>query len=116
MKKLLTTAMMALALCFAQTTQAKINHLLPKPQAVEKQSGSAFALNRPVTISDPTNSTLLKKFFTDNGCTAADGGAKVTVAIVNSIDGAYDYPLAGYENEAYTLDVTADAINITAIT
>ena len=116
MKKLLTTAMMALALCFAQTTQAKINHLLPKPQAVEKQAGSAFALNRPVTIVDPTNSTLLQKFFTDNGCTVAENGAAVTVTVVSEIEGSYDYQLYGYDNEAYTLEISADAINITAVT
>ena len=116
MKKLFTTALFAIALCFAQTMQAKINHLLPKPQAVEKQAGSAFALNRPVTIADPTNSTLLQKFFTDNGCTVAKNGAKVTVTVVSEIEGSYDYPLYGYDNEAYTLEISADAINITAIT
>ena len=107
---------MALVLCFAQTTQAKINHLLPKPQAVEKQAGSAFALNRPVTIVDPTNSTLLQKFFTDNGCTIAENGAAVTVTVVSEIEGSYDYQLYGYDNEAYTLEISADAINITAVT
>ena len=116
MKKLFTTALLAFALCFAQTAQAKVNHLLPKPQSVQVQNGNAFALNRNVKITDPTNSTLLEKFFKDNGCTITDNGAAVTVNIVSSIDGAYDYTLHGYDNEAYTLNITADAINITAIT
>ena len=116
MKRIKTTALLLLALCLPLAVQAKVTHLLPKPQQVEVKSGASFALGRTVTITDPTDCTLLQKFFTDNGCAIADGGAKVTVAIVSSIDGAYDYPLAGYENEAYTLDVTADAINITAIT
>ena len=83
---------------------------------VELTGGTAFALGRTVTITDPTNSTLLQKFFTDNGCAVATDGAQVTVTLVGSIDGAYDYTLAGYDNEAYTLEITADAINITAIT
>ena len=116
MKRITTIALLLLALCLPLAVQAKVTHLLPKPQQVEVKSDASFALGRTVTITDPTGCTLLQKFFTDNGCTIANGGAKVTVTIVNSIDGAYDYTLAGYDNEAYTLNVTADAINITAIT
>ncbi|MBR3612678.1 MAG: hypothetical protein IKL54_05215 [Bacteroidaceae bacterium] len=32
------------------------------------------------------------KFFTDNDCTIGDGGATVNVTIVESIQGAHDYP------------------------
>ena len=116
MKNLFKAAIVAVAMCLPAATMAKITHLLPKPQQIEAKSGSAFALGRTVTITDPTNSTALQKFFTDNGCTIATGGAQVTVTLVGSIEGAYDYPLAGYENEAYTLDITADAIDITAVT
>ena len=59
---------------------------------------------------------LLEEFFTTNGCTLAEGGKQVNVSLVASIDGAYDYELHGYENEAYTLDITAEHINITAVT
>ena len=116
MKKLFRAAIVAVAMCLPAATMAKITHLLPKPQQIEAKSGAAFALGRTVTITDPTNSTALQKFFTDNGCTIATGGAQVTVTLVGSIEGAYDYTLAGYENEAYTLDITANAINITAVT
>ena len=116
MKRLFKAAIVAVAMCLPAATMAKITHLLPKPQQIETKSGTAFALGRTVTITDPTNSTALQKFFTDNGCTVATGGAQVTVTLVNSIEGAYDYALAGYENEAYTLEITADAINITAVT
>ena len=105
-----------MAMCLPAATMAKITHLLPKPQQIEAKSGTAFALGRTVTITDPTGSAALQKFFTDNGCTVATGGAPVTITLVQSIEGAYDYTLAGYENEAYTLDITADAINITAVT
>ena len=116
MKRLFKAAIVAVAMCLPAATMAKITHLLPKPQQIEAKSGSAFALGRTVTITDPTNSTALQKFFTENGCTIGTGGAQVTVTLVESIEGAYDYTLAGYENEAYTLDITADAINITAVT
>ena len=116
MKKLLTSALVAMALCLPSTSMAKITHLLPKPQQIEATAGTAFALGRSVTITDPTECTALQQFFTSNGCTVTDGGAQVTVTLVNSIDGAYDYTLAGYENEAYTLEITTDAINITAVT
>ena len=115
MKKLFTTALLALAFCFSQTAEAKVEHLLPKPQKITHNDGNSFALNRKIAINDPTQSTLLAKFFTDNKCTISNDGIPVTVNIVQSIEGAYDYELAGYENEAYTLEITADAINITAI-
>ena len=116
MKKLFKAAIIAAAMCLPTASMAKITHLLPKPKQIEATQGVTFALGRTVTITDPTNSTLLQKFFTDNGCTVATGGAPVTVTLVGSIEGAYDYTLAGYENEAYTLEITADAINITAVT
>ena len=116
MKKLFTTALLALAFCFPQTAEAKIEHLLPKPQKITRNDSNSFALKRGIAINDPTKSTLLAKFFTDNGCTVSNDGTPVTVSIVQNIEGAYDYTLAGYENEAYTLDITADAIEITAIT
>ena len=116
MKKLFKAAIIAATMCLPTASMAKITHLLPKPKQIEATQGVTFALGRTVTITDPTNSTLLQKFFTDNGCTVATGGAPVTVTLVGSIEGAYDYTLAGYENEAYTLEITADAINITAVT
>ena len=64
---------------------------MPKPQKVEVTSGTPFALGRTVTITDPTNCSLLEEFFTGNGCTVADGGAEVTVTLASSIDGTYDY-------------------------
>ena len=116
MRKLITSFIAVILLCVPQLTMAKATHLLPKPQKIEVTSGTPFALGRTVTITDPTNSSLLEEFFTGNGCTIADGGAEVTVTLASSIDGAYDYTLYGYDNEAYTLSVTADAISITAVT
>ena len=116
MKKTKAIMLLLLAMCLPFAVQAKVTHLLPKPQKIETTSGATFSLGRAVTINDPTGCTALQKFFTDNGCTVVAGGAQVTVTLVGSIEGAYDYTLAGYENEAYTLEITADAINITAVT
>lgn len=115
MKKLLLTLVAAGLLMSPQQVQAKVAHLLPRPQQVTVQSGS-FALSGTVSITDPTDCKALRDFFESAGCTIGTGGKTVTVELVESIEGAYDYVLAGFENEAYTLEVTPTAINITAVT
>ena len=111
---------MATMLLMPSVLQGKVKHLLPKPQEITAtEDVAAFNLNGSVTINYSEGAdkcALLEEFFTSNGCTLAQSGGKtVNVTMVESIDGAYDYVLYGYDNEAYTLQVTADAINITAI-
>ena len=115
MKKILSATLIALMALLPSMMQAKVTHLLPKPHSVIESDGAAFALGRTVTITDETGCIALKKFFTDNGCTIGEGGATVNVTIVESIQDAHDYTLEGFDNEAYTLTVTADAIEITAV-
>ncbi len=100
----------------AATAHAKVEHLLPSPQQITATQGTSFRLNRPVNISDPTDCTLLKDLFKAHGCAIRATGVPVTVTIVNSIAGAFNHNLANYDNEAYKLDLTADAVNITAVT
>ena len=119
-KRILTLAMAAMVL-LPGAMQAKVQHLLPKPQQVTAtENVAAFALGGSVTINysgGAEKCALLEEFFTSNGCTLAEeGGSAVNVTLVKSIDGAYDYELYGYENEAYTLDVTSSGITITAVT
>ena len=116
MKKSLSM-LLAIMLLAILPASAKVTHLLPTPHQITQQSGT-FALNRQVTITyNGTESCeLLEEVFRTNGCTIGNSGAQVTVTIVNEIADAYDYKLEGFENEAYTLNVTTDAINITAIT
>ena len=102
-------------MCLPLALQAKVEHLLPKVHVLNETKGTPFALQRTVTITDATNSAALKRVFTDNGCTLAQGGATVTVEMVNQIDGAYDYTLVGYDNEGYQLTVTTNAITIKAV-
>jgi len=86
--------------------------LMPKPQQLT-ENGASFVLSRDVSITDPTNSTLLASLFT----TAGSATASVTVNIVSAATlGTFDYTLVGFDNEGYKLNVTADAITITAAT
>ena len=118
MRRFLSATLVALMALMPSLVEAKVEHLLPKPHEI-KETGSTFALGRPVTITYANGAekcAWLEKFFTDNGCElAATGGVPVTVSLVGSIDGTYDYTLAGFDNESYTLNITADAITITAV-
>lgn len=108
----------ALLLCMVLTgvaANARVTHLLPTPQKIQTTSAS-FALGRAVAVTDPTNSKLLQSVLTEAGCTIEAGAAaKVNVSLVQSISGASEPTLAGFENEAYTLSVEANQITITAI-
>ena len=56
---------------------------------------------------------MLASLFTTGGSATAS----VTVNIVSAATlGTFDYTLAGFDNEGYKLNVTADAITITAVT
>ncbi|MBO5677532.1 MAG: family 20 glycosylhydrolase [Bacteroidaceae bacterium] len=119
MTKKIILALVALVLCLPTAVQAKVEHLLPKPQEVTVTPGVAFALSGAVSINYADGVAaceLLEEVFTENGCTIATGGKAVNVSYVQSIDGAHDYALHGYDNEAYTLEITANEINITAVT
>ena len=114
-------ALVALMLCLPCAVQAKVEHLLPKPQqvTVTNQGAVAFPLSGTVSINyadGVAQCALLEEVFTENGCTIAAGGKAVNVSYVQSIAGAHDYELHGYENEAYTLEITASEVNITAVT
>ena len=118
-RKIFSATIVALMVLLPSVLQAKVEHLLPRPQQVTVNSGEAFALDRDVTINYSNGAAkceLLEDFFTSNGCEITTGGAAVNVSLVASIEGAYDYKLYGYENEAYTLEITAKEINITAVT
>ena len=119
MTKKFILALVALVLCLPTAVQAKVEHLLPKPQEVTVTPGVAFTLSGAVSINyaeGVAQCELLEEVFTQNGCTIAEGGKAVNVSYVSSIAGAHDYALHGYENEAYTLEITASEVNITAVT
>lgn len=121
MKKTLLSVALACLTFLPSPLHAKVQHLLPRPQMISAtENVAAFLLKGKVTINysgGAESCPLLEDFFTDNGCSLAkSGGKEVNVSLVKNIAGAYDYELYGYENEAYTLHVTPNAINITAVT
>lgn len=93
------------------SAQAKVEHILPRPQNVELGSGF-LPIGGTSVLNDPTKCELLADFVAETGT----GGCPVTVTLVNSIDGAYDYQLADYDNEAYRLTINPGGINIEAVT
>ncbi len=113
------TLLVLMAVCMLiPSAEAKVIHLMPKAQSVTLTEGAApFALGRAVSITDPTNCALLSRFFTEEaGCTLNAGAtAKVTVTI-GTIEGAYDFELKGFPNEAYSIEISENAINIVAVT
>ncbi|MDE7389097.1 MAG: family 20 glycosylhydrolase, partial [Muribaculaceae bacterium] len=101
------TAALALA---AIPAQARVEHLLPRAQSVELGTGT-FAIGGESNLTDPTECELLANFVKSMGT----AGKPVTVSILSAIEGAYDYQLAGYDNEAYRLTVTPEEIRIEAV-
>lgn len=103
-------------LCLADSfCLARISHILPAPQKVQT-SAETFALNRAVTISDPTECKLLARVLTEAGCSINESAtAQVEVQLVSSITGASEPSLADFEKEAYSLTIGTDKISIKAV-
>ena len=116
MKKFFTLLLVSF-LASTLAMEARVNHLLPIPKAVVERDVKAFYLSRDVSLSDPTDCELLKDFLTDNGCQIKNKAkASIKVILMDEVPGSYDYPLDGYENEAYRLSVSTNDIDIYAVT
>ena len=117
MKRIYTIALVVLAICLPMTVQAKSEHLLPRPQKISiDEKAKPFKLGRKVCITDSKGVKALCNFFEEQGC-KVDNKAKATVTVTytDAIEGAYNHNVAGYDNEVYTLEISADAIKITAV-
>lgn len=98
-------------------TNAAVEHLMPKPHLVILNQGNAFALNRTVRLTDPTNCELLQETLAEIGLVSSkDAPATVTATVVDSIPGSFNHNVAGYPDEAYRLEITPRAINIQVLT
>ncbi len=118
-KHALSIALLVLvATTIPDALSAKVTHLLPRPQQVALQeNASTFALGRSVSLTDTTDNVMLRYFLTDNGCTIdSSATATVTTELVESIEGAYDFTLTGFPNEGYTLTISENQVQITAVT
>ena len=117
MRKLFILICIATALFSAVPICARSIHLLPVPQQMRwDPAGKCFVLGRPVSVSDPTNCALLQDFLNENKCLPVrKAKQRIVVCLVDSIPGACDVPLAGYESETYALSVTPNEIRIQAV-
>lgn len=115
MKKLVS--LFLLGLMSAVVCVAKVEHLLPQPQVVTlKPAERAFQLGRSVRLEDPTATWLLRQFFNEHGGVAERGSAPLVRVELKEGLGTFDYVVAGFPNEGYTLDVTDREIKICAAT
>lgn len=111
------TLMMALPL----SSWGKIIHLLPQPKQVTASESAA-----PITLTGSIRTagdygdriTFALDLYLGQALAEEDNTTAplLTINYVTSIAGAYDYTLAGYENEAYQLSVGDGAITINAVT
>ncbi len=119
MKRISLAFLLVLFLAFTlpETMCAKVVHLLPRPQQVSlHQSSQPFVLGRSVALTDATNNAQLIEFLSQSGCTIDENVTTfVTVTLVEEIEGAYDFNLYGFPNEAYRIEISDDKISITAV-
>ena len=115
MKKVLVVV--AVLMAAVTTSQAKLTHLLPKPKQVVERVDAPLALNGKISFATPQSERIAAAFALIMGQQVSDEPSAVPVAIelVSTIEGAYDYPLEGYPDEAYQLDVAPAGITIKAV-
>ena len=91
-------------------------NLLPTPRRLLATEGT-FALGGSVKVADETDNFMLNEFVEKAGFTKSSAATRtVIVRIVESVDGATDYEVPGYGNQAYALSIKTDAILIRAVT
>ena len=111
----------ALGLGTFMPADAKKEHILPIPKELKTAEGDLFiTAGSAVKVAGIEKNPALLKFFKEFGVDHVifDKSAKtgnVVVKMVNSIAGAYDYKLTGYDNEAYLLRVNGQGIEISAV-
>ncbi|MBR5634391.1 MAG: family 20 glycosylhydrolase [Prevotella sp.] len=114
-KRILFSAFLLFA--FITVADAKITHLLPRPQKVVMGTGS---MTLPSKIRfNAEQSDRVNFIFADMlGVEVTDDASATLVNIETgkSISGSFNHQLALYPNEAYQLEVTSTGINIKAAT
>ena len=107
----------ALLLAFFTTTHAKIVHLLPKPQKITTGTGS-LSFPEKIRFNAAQSDRITAAFSNMLGVQVTDeaSATPVSINIGQTISGAYNYRLNGYDNEAYRLTVATSGITIDATT
>lgn len=93
---------------------AGIENIMPKPKSISLSSGKGFKTGRAVTISDPTESPELLRFAEDASLKATSRSKARVIVKIGEVKGSEDYELAGFPDEAYSIDISPETILITA--
>ncbi len=107
--------LITLLLLISSFTFAGVEHLLPKPQQITVNAGS-FNLAQPINVNVPAGDDFtfvadeINSFVTANGGSVATGSVNIVVNQTTNVAGAE------FQDEAYSLEVTADQITILATT
>ena len=108
-----------LALAMTVVAEGKVAHLLPMPKQVTMTEGAApLKLTGRLCFASQPSERVVRAFRNLTGQQPTDSreAPRVEIAWADSIEGAYDYFLAGYPNEAYRLSVSEKGISIAAVT
>lgn len=117
MKHKLFIPLVMAGLLTTETAQTKVVDMLPKPHTVVLTGGTSFTLGRAVALTDPTQCEYLQNVLTRNGCTLDNNAtAKINVNLVSNIPGAFNHDVPSFPDEAYSIDISADEVNIKALT
>ncbi len=98
--------------------QAAVEHLLPPVKVYLEKDCVGFDLNRSVELTDATGCELLREVLLSAGMTLTDANpqAEVAVGIVDEIPGAFNHNLPDYPDEAYSISISDNKIDIKALT
>ena len=113
-QRILFSALLLFA--FITVADAKLTHLLPRPQRLVEGTGS-LTLSGKVRFNTTQSDRITAAFTNMLGVQVTDEASAtlVTINVGKSISGAYNYTLNGYDNEAYKLVVASDGITIDAV-
>lgn len=118
MKNVTSALGIFLAVASPVIAHASVGDLLPQPKFIETTGKQAFCLNRPISIIGERPDSMMT-LFVEQAAHASGGKCKsrgyISVSIVDSIPGAYDYKLAGFPAEAYSIDIAGDTICVKSV-
>lgn len=106
--------LLCLAIIAAIPVFGGIENLMPKPKAVTLSAERGFKTGRAVTISDPTCSSELLRFAGDASLRVKDKSKARIIVQIGEVKGSEDYELAGFPDEAYSIEISPETILITA--
>lgn len=106
--------LLCVALIAAIPAFGGIENLMPKPKAVTLSAERGFKTGRAITISDPTCSSELLRFAGDASLKVKDKSKARIIVQIGEVKGSEDYELAGFPDEAYSIEISPETILITA--